>query len=222
MRTPLISTQTSQLNKALCTSARSTPTSHFHPCLPHCSSVRHPQDADKATSSSSTLSFSQMLFATCHSKPKQAMRAPWLIKLHPMGSRRLYSWQTVRYWLWLGKLGPAGGVIQQLYLFQDNSGAPHYFWCTIDFAAIKSWRFQTWLKCQISITKKKISDIHKMDASLRCCSNASPLPHFLITSSNKLQTGIFLWWCQNDGQNGWKSLIPQLYQLNLYTLAKER
>lgn len=154
MRTPLISTQTSQLNKALCTSACSTPASHCHACLPHSSSVKHPQDADKPTSSFSTLFSSQMLFTTCHSKPKQATRAPCLIMLCPTGSWRLYSSQTMRYWLWLGKLGPARGVIQQLYPFQDNSGTPHYFWCTIDFTAIKSWRFQTWLKCQISIKKK--------------------------------------------------------------------
>lgn len=98
----------------------------------------------------------------------------------------------MRYWLWLGKLGPAGGFTQQLCLFQDNSGTPHYFWCTIDFIAIKSWRFQTWLKCQISIKKKK-KDTHKMGTSWRCSRNTSPLPHFLITISNKFQRGIFLW-----------------------------
>ena len=154
MRTPLISTQTSQLNKALCTSACSTLVSHFHVCLPCRLSVKHPEDASKPTASSNTLSSSQMLFTTCRSKPKQATRAPWLIMLCPTGFWHLSSWQTMRYWLWLGKLGPAGGVMQQLYLFQDNSGTPHYFWCTIDFTAIRSWRFQTWLKCQISIKKK--------------------------------------------------------------------
>lgn len=90
-------------------------------------------------------------------KAKQA-RAPWLIMLCPTGSWHLFTWKTTRYWLWLGKLGPAGWVTQQLYLCQDNSCAPHYSWCIIDFTAIKSWRFQAWLKCQISIkatTKKK-------------------------------------------------------------------
>lgn len=154
MRTPLISTQTSQLNKVLCTSACSNLASHFHAHLPHHSSVKHPQGASKPSSSSSTFCSSQMLFTTWHLKAKQA-RAPWLILPYPTGSWRLFTWKTMRCWLWLGKLGPAGWVTQQLYLFQDNSGTPHYSWCTIDFTAIKSWRFQTWLKCQISIKPKK-------------------------------------------------------------------
>lgn len=118
-------------------------------------------------------------------KAKQARAAPWLIMLYPTGSWHLFAWKTMRYWLWLGKLGHAGWVTQQLYLFQDNSCTPHYSWCIIDFTAIKSWRFQAWLKCQISIkTNKKISDIYKMDASWRCFSNPSALTCFLITSSN--------------------------------------
>lgn len=42
------------------------------------------------------------------------------------------------------------------------------------------------------LNQKKISDIHKMNASWRCFSNTSALPCFLITSSSEHQTEIFL------------------------------
>lgn len=75
---------------------------HLHTHLLYHWSVKRAQDASKP-SSSSTLSSSHMLFAIHRSKAqKQAGRSPWLIALCPTGSWHLYSWQTMRCWLWWG------------------------------------------------------------------------------------------------------------------------